>query len=89
MMNVCGFLSFQVQDQNNGYYRCEKCNTEIEGFQWRLILSFSLGDPTDNQWVTCFQEEGEEILGLKSTELGNMFESDEASYNKVFQVRKL
>lgn len=76
----------QVQDQNNGYYRCEKCNTEIEGFQWRLILSFSMGDPTDNQWVTCFQEEGEEILGVKSAELGNMFENDEASYNKVFQV---
>ena len=74
----------KVQDQNNGYYRCEKCNTEIEGFQWRLILSFSLGDPTDNQWVTCFQEEGEQILGVKSEELGSMFENDEAGYNKVF-----
>jgi replication factor A1 len=29
----------KVVDQNNGYFRCEKCNKEIEDFKWRMVLS--------------------------------------------------
>ena len=74
----------KVQDQGNGMYRCEKCNQEMETFQWRLILSMSVSDATDNQWVNCFQEQGEQILGVTSNELGAMQENDKASYDRVF-----
>merc|ERR1712223_2228798 len=40
----------KVQDQGNGTYRCEKCNVDMDSFKWRLILSFSIADATDNQW---------------------------------------
>ena len=31
----------KVVDQNNGMYRCEKCNKEFQDFRWRLMLSVS------------------------------------------------
>ena len=71
-------------------FRCEKCNLELDNYNWRLILSLNLVDMTDNQWVQCFQEQGEDILGVKAQELGDWFISDKEAYDKVFEVcRKL
>jgi len=74
----------KVQDQNDGTYRCEKCNITSPTFNWRLILSMAMADCTDNQWVSCFQEQGESILGTNSEELGAMFLNDRLAYDKVF-----
>jgi len=75
----------KVQDQGNGTYRCEKCNMDMDSFNWRLILSFSIADATDNQWINCFQEVGEAILQTSSQELGTMQQMDPEGYNRVFQ----
>ena len=53
-------------------------------FNWRLILRFASADPTDNEWINCFQEHAEQILGIGSEELGPMFENDRTSYDKYF-----
>lgn len=74
----------KVQDQNDGTYRCERCNISSPTFNWRLIISMALSDCTDNQWTQCFQENGETILGISSEELGAMFLNDRASYDKIF-----
>ena len=79
-------VTFQVQDQNNGMYRCEKCNLEKDIFNWRLILSVNIVDMTENQWAQCFQEQGEQILGVPAQELGDWFISDKEAYDKVFEV---
>ena len=31
----------KVIDNNDGTYRCEKCNREYDSFNWRLMLSVS------------------------------------------------
>merc|ERR1719319_2201127 len=49
-----------------------------------MMLSFNLGDATDNSWATCFQDQGEKMLGVKSDELGHFLENDEEKYNAVF-----
>jgi len=67
-------------------FRCEKCNIELDNFNWRLILSVNVVDMTDNQWVQCFQEQGEDILGIKAQELGDLLISDKEAYDKVFEV---
>jgi replication factor A1 len=67
-------------------FRCEKCNLELDTFNWRLILSVNIVDMTDNQWVQCFQEQGEDILGVKAQELGDLFVSGKEAYEKVFEV---
>jgi len=73
----------KVVETGDGY-RCEKCNMDLDGFRWRMMLSFNIGDATDHTWATCFQEQAEKLLGVKSDELGSYLESDEARYNALF-----
>ena len=76
-------IVLQVIDQNNGLYRCEKCQREFQDFKWRTMLSVSsqpcscfwliftrafisqinITDATEQQWVTCFQDTAEALLG--------------------------
>lgn len=75
----------KLVDQGNGMYRCEKCSKEFPNYKWRMILSANLADHSDNQWVTCFQESAEALLGISADELGSMRETDEAGFDQVFQ----
>ncbi|XP_024120532.1 replication protein A 70 kDa DNA-binding subunit [Oryzias melastigma] len=75
----------KVIDQHNGLYRCEKCNREFSNFKYRFLLSANLADFGDNQWVTCFQETAEVLLGHSAQALGQLRETDEAAFEQVFQ----
>jgi len=75
----------KVQDQGNGTYRCEKCNMDMDSFNYRIILSFSIADATDNQWVQCFNDQAVSILGVSAQELGLMQTNDPEGFNRVFQ----
>ncbi|KAM3616204.1 uncharacterized protein V6R79_014270 [Siganus canaliculatus] len=75
----------KVIDQQNGMYRCEKCDKEFPNFKYRLILSANIADYGDNQWVTCFQESAEAILGQNAAYLGQLKDSNEAAFDEVFQ----
>ncbi|XP_030041574.1 replication protein A 70 kDa DNA-binding subunit isoform X2 [Microcaecilia unicolor] len=74
----------KVIDQQNGLYRCEKCNCEFPNFKYRLILSANIADFGTNQWVTCFQEVAETILGQNSNYLGELKEKNEQAFEEVF-----
>uniref|UniRef100_A0A674N3Q2 Replication protein A subunit n=1 Tax=Takifugu rubripes TaxID=31033 RepID=A0A674N3Q2_TAKRU len=75
----------KVLDQHNGWFRCEKCNREFPNFKYRLLLSANLADFGDNQWVTCFQETAEALLGHSAETLGQLRDTDEAAFDAVFQ----
>ncbi|KAM7398140.1 hypothetical protein PAMA_006158 [Pampus argenteus] len=75
----------KVIDQQNGLYRCEKCNREYPNFKYRLLLSANLADFEDNQWVTCFQDTAEVLLGCNSETLGKLRDTNEAAFDEVFQ----
>uniref|UniRef100_A0A3Q1BV38 Replication protein A subunit n=1 Tax=Amphiprion ocellaris TaxID=80972 RepID=A0A3Q1BV38_AMPOC len=75
----------KVIDQQNGMFRCEKCDKEFPNFKYRLILSANIADYGDNQWVTCFQESAEAILGQNAAYLGQLKESNEAAFDEIFQ----
>ncbi|KAK7156501.1 hypothetical protein R3I94_006536 [Phoxinus phoxinus] len=76
----------KVVDQQNGMYRCEKCDKEFPDFKHRLMLSANVADFGDNQWVTCFQESAETLLGQNSSYLGQLKDSNEAAFDEVFQL---
>ncbi|XP_060911055.1 replication protein A 70 kDa DNA-binding subunit-like isoform X2 [Labrus mixtus] len=80
-----GDCNKKVIDQQNGFYRCEKCNREYPNFKYRLLLSANLADFGDNQWVTCFQETAEVLLGHSAETLGQLRDTDEAAFDEVFQ----
>ncbi|XP_065816655.1 replication protein A 70 kDa DNA-binding subunit [Labrus bergylta] len=75
----------KIVDQQNGMFRCEKCDKEFPNFKYRLVLSANIADYGDNQWVTCFQESAEVILGQNAAYLGQLKESNEAAFDEVFQ----
>ncbi|XP_070292808.1 replication protein A 70 kDa DNA-binding subunit [Salvelinus sp. IW2-2015] len=77
--------SKKVVDQQNGMFRCEKCDKEFPNFKYRLILSANIADYGDNQWVTCFQESAEAILGQNAAYLGQLKDSNEAAFEEIFQ----
>ncbi|XP_077579422.1 replication protein A 70 kDa DNA-binding subunit isoform X2 [Stigmatopora nigra] len=74
----------KVIDQQNGMFRCEKCDKEFPNFKYRLILSVNISDHSDNQWVTCFQESAETILGQNAAYLGQLKESNETAFDAIF-----
>ncbi|XP_078080799.1 replication protein A 70 kDa DNA-binding subunit [Mustelus asterias] len=75
----------KVIDQQNGLYRCEKCDREFPNFKYRMILSVNLADFGENQWVTCFQETAESILGQNANYLGDLKDSNEQAFEEIFQ----
>ncbi|XP_058416100.1 replication protein A 70 kDa DNA-binding subunit isoform X2 [Diceros bicornis minor] len=75
----------KVIDQQNGLYRCEKCDSEFPNFKYRMILSVNIADFQENQWVTCFQESAEAILGQNAAYLGELKEKNEQAFEEVFQ----
>ncbi|XP_039109727.1 replication protein A 70 kDa DNA-binding subunit isoform X2 [Hyaena hyaena] len=75
----------KVIDQQNGLYRCEKCDSEFPNFKYRMILSVNIADFRENQWVTCFQECAEAILGQNTAYLGELKEKNEQAFEEVFQ----
>ncbi|XP_054857924.1 replication protein A 70 kDa DNA-binding subunit [Eublepharis macularius] len=75
----------KVIDEQNGLYRCEKCDREFPNFKYRMILSLNVADFQDNQWVTCFQESAETILGQNAAYLGELKEKNEHAFDEVLQ----
>lgn len=75
----------KVIDQQNGLYRCEKCDREFPNFKYRMILSANIADFQENQWVTCFQESAEAILGQNTAYLGELKDKNEQAFEEVFQ----
>ena len=42
-----------------------------------------MADHSDNQWATCFQESGEQLLGISANELGEL--KDKVFYSNVIK----
>ncbi|XP_050069217.1 replication protein A 70 kDa DNA-binding subunit [Anopheles maculipalpis] len=74
----------KVIDQENGQYRCEKCNAEFPNFKYRLLVNMLIGDWTSNRWVTVFTELAEEMLGKTSQEIGSILEYQKDEAEKIF-----
>ncbi|NXS00323.1 RFA1 protein, partial [Oxylabes madagascariensis] len=75
----------KVIDQQNGLYRCEKCDREFPNFKYRLMLLITIADCLEYQWVTCFQDTAEFILGQNAAFLGELKEKNEQAFEEVFQ----
>uniref|UniRef100_A0A8V5GS17 Replication protein A subunit n=1 Tax=Melopsittacus undulatus TaxID=13146 RepID=A0A8V5GS17_MELUD len=75
----------KVVDQQNGLYRCEKCDSEFPNFKYRMMLMVTIADYLEYQWVTCFQEAAEFILGQNAAFLGELKEKNEQAFEEVFQ----
>ncbi|BHF66814.1 60S acidic ribosomal protein P1 [Sparganum proliferum] len=75
----------KVIDMGNGLYRCEKCARETPSYKWRLLLMAKISDFSGEQWITCFQDTAETLLGRTADDLGSMKDAqDETQLDSVF-----
>ncbi|KAM9788505.1 replication protein A 70 kDa DNA-binding subunit-like [Neosynchiropus ocellatus] len=75
----------KVTERGAGLWRCDKCDREFPTFKYRLLLSVNLSDYGDQQWVTCFQDTAEVLLGQSAESLGRLRDTDEAAFDEVFR----
>eukprot|EP00047_Mylnosiga_fluctuans_P003845 m.231293 g.231293 ORF g.231293 m.231293 type:complete len:640 (+) comp12192_c0_seq1:30-1949(+) len=61
-----------IQDSTTNQYHCAKCNLNYDTCKWRLMATINIADHTGNQWVSCFQEAAEALLGHSADDLGAM-----------------
>lgn len=59
----------KVSQEDNGMYRCEKCNYTFDKCNHRYMINLHVGDFTGQLWVTLFDEHGKALLGVTATEL--------------------
>lgn len=74
----------KVIDQENGQYRCEKCNADFPNFKYRLLVNMLIGDWTSNRWITVFTDLAEQMLGKTSQEIGDALEFNKDEAEQIF-----
>ncbi|MES1921362.1 60S acidic ribosomal protein P1, partial [Bonamia ostreae] len=83
---TCNKKASKVDSAGSEEFWCEMCNSVTEA-RARYILNFSLNDHTGSQFVNCFDEVGEKILGVAAGDLSKLAEgplADEAAFGDVF-----
>lgn len=76
----------KLSDQGNGWW-CERCQAAGTP-EWRYMLSLQVSDHTGQEWLTAFQEAGEEIMGMSASDL-KALEDDAKAYDAALQHANL
>lgn len=66
----------KVSMEDNGNYRCERCNYTYDTCDYRYMINLHVGDFTGQMWITVFDESGRSIFGLSARELKEMGEQN-------------
>lgn len=69
--------------EEEGGYRCEKCNETYENCNYKYISSFSVSDSTGHFWVTAFDEAATQLFGASAKELNAMRETDPEEVSRI------
>ncbi|CAB4255966.1 similar to Saccharomyces cerevisiae YAR007C RFA1 Subunit of heterotrimeric Replication Protein A (RPA) [Maudiozyma barnettii] len=75
----------KVVEQSDGTWRCEKCDTNNAAPQWRYMLTISVLDETNQLWLTLFNEQAEQLLGVDANELTKLKDENPDEFTKVTQ----
>lgn len=75
----------KVIENSDGTWRCERCDTNNAAPEWRYMLTISVLDETNQLWLTLFNEQAEQLLGINANELTNMKDQDPDQFTKITQ----
>ncbi|XP_049527429.1 replication protein A 70 kDa DNA-binding subunit-like [Dermacentor silvarum] len=71
-------------DQDAGdYYLCEKCISLTKNFKWYPHIQAKLADYSGEQWITCFGEQAERLIGVPANTLGELYEASGPSDSRL------
>ncbi|CAB3381247.1 Hypothetical predicted protein [Cloeon dipterum] len=79
----------KVIDNGDGSFFCNKCNLRYEDCNPRLIVSLNVADWTSNTWVTLFDEEAKQMLGITDNKaFVKLQEDNQEAYNAIFDAAR-
>ena len=75
----------KLRDLEKGSYYCPKCEKTSPNVKYRLRLKVKIEESGDVQWVTCFHETAEVLLGHNMTQesLKNFKENDKIAFEDI------
>ncbi|OQS54542.1 RPA1 [Ecytonucleospora hepatopenaei] len=73
----------KVTQEDNGEYRCEKCNDSYEKCSYRYMATFNVSDCTGQVWVTVFDEAAKSLFNVTAEELNSYKETDNEEATKI------
>lgn len=81
-VNTC---NRKIVDQNDGTWRCEKCDINYNEPFYRYILNCSIMDSTGQLWTTLFDQEASKLFKIPAGELMKFKDTDELEFKKVIE----
>ncbi|KAJ1955977.1 Replication factor A protein 1 [Dipsacomyces acuminosporus] len=71
-----------VEDQTTGQWRCERCERSFAAPDYRYIFSANVSDETGQNWLQCFNEIGQQIIGCSANEMVELQQNSQAVFDK-------
>ena len=77
--HACPDCKKKVIEGMNGL-SCEKCQKEVANPVWRYIMNIQVADSSATHWVTLFDEEGQQLMGMSGDNLMMLKMDDHDEY---------
>ncbi|KTW28781.1 hypothetical protein T552_01411 [Pneumocystis carinii B80] len=71
-------------EDNEGRWRCERCDKSFLKPQYRYIVTISVNDHTGQIWLNCFDDIGRQIIGKSADDIAQMKEENEQAALNIF-----
>lgn len=75
----------KVTEDGGGQWRCEACSTSFPACQRRYMLSLKATDATGSCWISTFNDQAAQILGMSADDLHVLREQADGSFEKAIQ----
>ena len=80
---ACPECNRKVQQSMHGDWTCERCQRSFDQCVRRYILSLQLADDTGGGWMSTFNDQGVNLLGMTADELWAKGAEDEDAVKKI------
>jgi hypothetical protein len=61
---------------------CEKCQKDVETPEWRYVIQVQVADHTASHWISLFNDEGCQLMGMTADELMAIKQSNADQYGE-------
>lgn len=76
----------KVTDMGDGTWRCERCDQNHPKPNYRYVMSLNVMDHTGQIWLSCFNDDCRQIMGMSADELMELKENNEEASNAAFEA---
>eukprot|EP00850_Spirogloea_muscicola_P008842 SM000048S16554 [mRNA] locus=s48:413659:415851:+ [translate_table: standard] len=83
--SACEACNRKVADSGADQYYCEACQKTFASFKRRYVMNAKASDATGEAWLSVFNEQAEQVLGMPADEIAAIRNSDPKAYEAVLK----